>query len=64
MDKTPLEKAREREAGKIHNCRECENCVKVGGWFYCEISGKMLHPIMLEYDPAFRCKRRESNATD
>ena len=59
MDKTPLQKARERAAGKINSCIECEKCVKVGGWYYCEISEKMLHPLMIEYDPAFRCKRRE-----
>lgn len=59
MNKTPLEKAREREAGEINSCIECEKCVKVGGAYYCEISGKILHPLMLEYDPAFKCDRRD-----
>lgn len=58
MNKTPLQKAREREAGSINSCLECEKCVKVGGWYYCEISGKMLHPLMIEYKPDFRCERR------
>ena len=47
---TPLEIARKRqkESGSVECCFDCANCVKVGGWWYCEDSGKMLHPLMLE----------------
>lgn len=56
---TPLEIARKREADKaekrLYSCHECKKCVKVGGWWYCEHSGKMLHPFMLERISPFHC---------
>lgn len=56
--KTPLEIARERQQKKIlRSCHDCRNCVKVGGWWYCEDSGKMLHPMMLERIGNLRCSR-------
>ena len=56
---TPLEKARKRqqENNSIYTCHDCKNCVKVGGWWYCEDSGKMLHPMMLERTSPIVCKR-------
>ena len=56
--KTPLEIARERERNKIlRSCHDCRHCVKVMGWWYCEDSGKMLHPMMLERICPLRCSR-------
>ena len=57
--KTPLEIALEREAkGELTNgCIECEFCQIVRGTAYCGISGKLLHPMMLE--GSIRCKKRE-----
>ena len=57
--KTPLEIALEREAkGELtHGCIECEFCQIVRGTAYCGISGKLLHPMMLE--GSIRCKKRE-----
>ena len=59
LDKTPLELALEREAkGELtHGCIECEFCQIVRGTAYCGISGKLLHPMMLE--GSIRCKKRE-----
>ena len=56
---TPLEKARKRqqESNGIYTCFDCKNCVKVGGWWYCEDSGKMLHPMMLERVAPLNCER-------
>lgn len=55
---TPLEMARKRQREKIlRNCFDCKNCVKVGGWWYCEDSGKMLHPMMLDRIGDLRCER-------
>lgn len=56
---TPLEKARNRQQKKtiIHDCHDCKNCVKVGGWWCCEDSGKMLHPYMLDRISDLNCKR-------
>ena len=57
-EKTSLEIAREMERNKIlRNCHDCKNCVKVRGWWYCEDSGKMLHPMMLERVSPLRCSR-------
>ena len=57
--KTPLELALEREVkGELtHGCIECEFCQIVRGTAYCGISGKLLHPMMLE--GSIRCKKRE-----
>lgn len=60
---TPLEKARQREAaGGIDYCDECEAFVVIHGTAYCERSGKLIHPIMLERGqgtgPAQNCKDR------
>lgn len=56
--KTPLERARE-EAEKINYCDECDNFIMAGGCAFCKISGKYLHPLMLERGqgrgPAYRC---------
>lgn len=57
-DLTPLEKARRREK-TVYSCLECKKCVKVGGWWYCERSGKMLHPMMLERISPSTCKHAE-----
>ena len=58
MNKTPLEIARERQKKNIlRSCHDCKNCVKVGGWWYCEDSGKMLHPMMLERISDLKCSR-------
>ena len=46
MNETPLEKAREKEA--------CVKCVKVGNAYYCEESGKLLHPLCIENDSCVR----------
>ena len=56
---TPLEKARkhQRENCSIYSCHDCKNCVKVGNWWYCEDSGKMLHPMMLERMCPIVCER-------
>lgn len=55
---TPLEYARQRQRENVLNsCHECQKCVKVGGWWYCEDSGKLLHPMMLERDGPLRCDR-------
>lgn len=55
---SPLEIARQRQREKrLFSCHECENCVKVGGWWYCEDDGKMLHPMMLERFESFKCER-------
>lgn len=43
---TPLEKARKYQ-DEVMSCLECENVEKVGGAFYCKISGKMQHPYRL-----------------
>lgn len=54
---TPLEKARQRIRDKtLYSCLECMKCVKVGGWWYCEESGKLLHPMMLERTGPMRCE--------
>lgn len=52
--KTPLEIALEREASgeDIDYCDECEYIAIVKGVGYCGISGKLLHPMMLERDRA------------
>lgn len=63
--KTPLEIALEREASgeDIDYCDECEYIAIVKGVGYCGISGKLLHPMMLERGqgcgPARRCKKRK-----
>lgn len=55
---TPLEYARQREKENVLNsCYECKKCVKVGGWWYCEDSGKLLHPMKLERISPLRCDR-------
>lgn len=41
---TPLEKARKRES------EYCKLCVYVDGWFYCEKSGKLIHPLAITND--------------
>lgn len=61
--KTPLEIARERKS-KIYTCLDCENCVKVGGWFYCEDDGKMLHPYMIERTNSIKCDRAKRREPD
>lgn len=43
---TPLEKARKRQS-EVMCCLECENVEKVGGAWYCKISGKMQYPYRL-----------------
>lgn len=50
MEETPLEKARKRES------EYCSKCVFVNGWFYCEVSGKLLHPMCI--DENGRCLRK------
>ena len=63
--KTPLEIALEREASweDIDYCDECEYIAIVKGVGYCGISGKLLHPMMLERGqgcgPARRCQQRK-----
>ena len=62
--KTPLELALEREAdGGIDYCDECEYVAIIRGAGYCGISGKLLHPMMLERGPgggpARRCEKRK-----
>lgn len=63
--KTPLEIALEREASRedIDYCDECEYIAIVTGVGYCGISGKLLHPMMLErgqgFGPARRCQKRK-----
>lgn len=63
--KTPLEIALEREASgeDIDYCDECEYIAIVKGVGYCGISGKLLHPMMLERGqgcgPARRCQKRK-----
>lgn len=61
MDRTPLELALEREAaGEIDSCHECEYMTAVKGVGYCGISGKILHPMMLERGGSpLRCRKRE-----
>lgn len=63
LDLTPLEKARKREA-TIYSCFECKKCVKVGGWWYCERSGKMLHPMMLERTSPSTCSHAEKKKVE
>lgn len=48
-DKTPLERARERQ-GKQANpfCNTCKNHVVVDDVDFCEISGKLLLPSFLD----------------
>ena len=59
---TPLERALQ-EQGKINYCDECKSFLLVGRVAYCKISGKMIHPIMVErgqgYGPAHNCKNAE-----
>lgn len=64
MSKTPLELALERET-EIDYCDQCEHIRVVKGTGYCGISGKILHPMMLErveggvgYGPARHCDHR------
>lgn len=63
--KTPLEIALAREASgeDIDYCDECEYIAIVKGAGYCGISGKLLHPMMLERGqgcgPARRCQKRK-----
>lgn len=55
---TPLEKARQmQQENIIYSCHECKKCVKVGGWWYCEDSGKLLHPLMLERSGPMKCDK-------
>lgn len=55
---TPLEQARLYVEGCIiYSCLECKKCVKVGGAYYCEDSGKMLHPMMIQRTSPFRCEK-------
>ena len=54
---TPLEKARIRETAY------CKNCVLVNGAFYCEVSGKLLHPYLLTSDgrcTKLNCEHRKA----
>ena len=53
MKQTPLENARQRET------EFCPLCVYVNGAFYCEKSGKLIHPMSL--DDQGRCL---NNCTD
>lgn len=40
---TPLEYARYKASlPEPENCVDCANCVKVGGAYYCEVTGKLL----------------------
>ena len=55
---SPLQAARKRlEENVLNSCLECKKCVKVGGWWYCEDSEKLLHPMMLERVSPLRCER-------
>lgn len=58
---TPLEKALKRES------EYCNNAVFIGGAFYCEKSGKLIHPLALSEDGKCRnkknCKYLKENAT-
>lgn len=46
---TPLEKALEREKQQPRKfCLICPDRQKVGGASYCKITGKILHPILLQ----------------
>lgn len=63
---TPLEKARKmQQENTLYSCHECRKCVKVGNLWYCEDSGKILHPMMLErtgpmrYDKLDRKEKKE-----
>ena len=59
---TPLEKALQ-EHGEIDYCDECEFIRLVGGTPYCGVSGKLIHPIMVERGmgtgPARNCWKRK-----
>ena len=59
---TPLEKAL-RESGEINYCDECEFIRLVNSVPYCGVSGKLIHPIMLERGtgtgPAHNCQKRK-----
>lgn len=48
MSKSPLEIALESK-GKPKTCASCQDRVTVKGVSYCKKSGKMLHPMLLEY---------------
>ena len=43
---TPLEIARQRAAMKT--CLTCESRVEINGASYCEVDGKLLHPMLLD----------------
>ena len=65
---TPLEKALAREiVGEIDYCDECEHFKWVRNAAFCGISGKLLHPLMLQRGqgsgPARNCKRRKEGDT-
>lgn len=42
---TPLETARNKR--KDGSCIHCANCVEIKGIYYCEISGKILLPSIV-----------------
>jgi len=56
---SPLEMARmrQREPNGIHSCLDCIKCVFENKWYYCEDSGKLLHPTMLVRYSDLNCKR-------
>ena len=54
---TPLEKALQRQNAK--SCLTCKDRVEIGGIFYCQIDGKMIHPLLLNKQYYTRCPTDE-----
>ena len=54
---TPLEKALQRHNTK--SCRTCKDRVEIGGISYCQIDGKMIHPLLLNKQCYTRCPTEE-----
>ena len=61
--KTPLEIALEN-SDAVYSCLECENSIFVRHWWYCKVSGKLLHPMMLEHTSPLNCKNAILRAYD
>lgn len=47
---TPLAKAIQDKQQHIVSCLDCQKHIVIGGASYCEVSGKLLHPMLLNGD--------------
>lgn len=54
---TPLEKALQRHNTK--SCLTCKDRAEIGGISYCQIDGKMIHPLLLNKHCYTRCPTEE-----